>query len=109
LNDLPNPFSIEALSPKVEVYKILRAHFIKYFGGLQGEPVERLRAQILLKQNWLNSKLDLLMKMRVEQMPSSLEFRNEVEHAKLKPTKEIVKEVSYLKNNPREKEINPES
>ena len=34
INDLPNPFSVEALSPKVEVYKILRAHFIKYFGGL---------------------------------------------------------------------------
>jgi CRP-like cAMP-binding protein len=44
LNDLPNPFSIEAATPKVEVYKILRAHFVKYFGGLQGEPVEKLRA-----------------------------------------------------------------
>lgn len=34
LNDLKNPYSIEAASPKVIVYTILRNHFIHYFGGL---------------------------------------------------------------------------
>jgi CRP-like cAMP-binding protein len=38
-NDLPNPYTIEAFSPKVELYKIHRSHFIQYFGGLNGEPL----------------------------------------------------------------------
>ena len=39
LNDLPNPYTIEAVSPKVELYKIHRSYFTQYFGGLNGEPV----------------------------------------------------------------------
>jgi hypothetical protein len=35
-----------------------------------------------------------------------LEFRNEEEASKLKPTKTNVKEVPFIKNNPREKELN---
>lgn len=38
-----------------------------------------------------------------------LEYRNEIEHAKLKPTKENPKEVPFIKNNPREKDINSTS
>jgi len=38
--------------------------------------------------------------MRVEQL-ENLEFRDEVEVQKLKPTKETIKEVPYVKNNPR--------
>jgi hypothetical protein len=38
----------------------------------------------------------------------SLEYRNEAEYAKLKPTKENPKETSYIKNNPREKDISTE-
>ena len=60
LNDLPNPFTVEAATPQVEMYKILRGYFIQYFGGLQGEPVTQLRAQILLKNNWLRMKLACL-------------------------------------------------
>lgn len=39
-------------------------------------------------------------------MLNQLEYRNEVEHSKLRPTKENVKEVPYIKNNPREKDVN---
>ena len=34
-----------------------------------------------------------------------LEFRNEEEACKLRPTKSNPKEVPYIKNNPREKEL----
>ncbi|CDW88486.1 UNKNOWN [Stylonychia lemnae] len=104
LNDYPNPYTIEVFTKKAEVYKILRSNFAQYFGGLQGEPVERLRASIILKQNWLKSKLELIKQMRIEQI-ANLEYRNESEHAKLKPTREMIKEVAYVKNNPREKEL----
>ena len=40
-------------------------------------------------------------------MLNSLEFRNEEEHAKLKPSKSKPKEVPFMKNNPREKELDP--
>lgn len=60
LNDLPNPYTVECLSKEVHVYKILRGHLIQYFGGEQGDPVLFLRAQILLKQNWLKGKLELI-------------------------------------------------
>eukprot|EP00347_Sterkiella_histriomuscorum_P017137 403350523 len=101
LNDLPNPYTIEVFTKKAEVYKILRSNFVQYFGGLQGEPVERLRASILLKQNWLKSKLELLRSLSLNQLETGLEYKNEAEHAKLKPTKEFVKEVPFIKNNPR--------
>jgi len=35
-----------------------------------------------------------------------LDFRNEEEASKLRPTKSNPKEVSYIKNNPKEKELN---
>lgn len=44
LNDVPNPFTVEALTKEVHVYKILRGHLIQYFGGVQGDPVLQLRA-----------------------------------------------------------------
>jgi CRP-like cAMP-binding protein len=33
LNDLPNPYTIVAATPKVEYYKIHRSNLISYFGG----------------------------------------------------------------------------
>lgn len=57
LNDLPNPFSVVAASPKVEIYKIHRNDFVNYFGGPNGDPVDQMRAQIILKNNWLCSKI----------------------------------------------------
>jgi len=39
LNDLPNPFTVVAASQKVELYKIHRVSFTKYFGGLNSESV----------------------------------------------------------------------
>jgi hypothetical protein len=35
-----------------------------------------------------------------------LEFRNEEEASKLRPTRTYPKEVPYIKNNPKEKELN---
>jgi hypothetical protein len=73
-----------------------------------------LRAQILLKQNWLKGKLsyikDILIQAQhqgnLKQTLSLIEFRNEEEASKLRPTKSNPKEVSFIKNNPREKEVN---
>ena len=104
LNDLENPYTIEAITPKVEYYKILRAHFIQYFGGLGGEPVSQLRGSLLLKTNWLKMKLDHVKKMPLQQL-QGIEFRDEDVMNKLKPTKIALKEISFLKNNPRNKEI----
>lgn len=60
LNDLPNPYTVEALTKEVHLYKILRGHLIQYFGGIQGDPVLQMRAQILLKQHWLRGKIDYI-------------------------------------------------
>ena len=103
-NDLPNPYTIEALTPKVELYKIHRANFIQYFGGLGGEPLAAIRASIVLKHNWLRMKLDFLKTFTEEQL-SQLEYRNEEEFVKLRPTRQLVKEIPYIKNNPKQQKV----
>ena len=74
-----------------------------------------MRAQILLKQNWVKGKLGLIQEIIqsvIEQdnakdvLESELAFRNEEEASKLRPSKTNVKEVSFIKNNPRERELN---
>jgi hypothetical protein len=45
----------------------------------------------------------------LKEVLDSLEFRNEEEAAKLRPTKTNPKEVSFIKNNPREKELQASS
>jgi CRP-like cAMP-binding protein len=67
-NDLPSPFTVEATTAKVELYKIHRANFIQYFGGLDGEPLAAIRASIVLKHNWLRMKLDFLKTFSEEQL-----------------------------------------
>lgn len=47
------------------------------------------------------------MNSNLEEILGALEFRNEEEAAKLRPTKSNPKEVPFIKNNPREKELNP--
>lgn len=47
------------------------------------------------------------MNSNLEEVLTAIEFRNEEETAKLKPTKTNPKEVPFIKNNPREKELNP--
>jgi hypothetical protein len=119
LNDLPNPFTVEALTKEVHLYKILRAHFIQYFGGMSGDPVTQLRAQIQQKVQWLRGKVDFIRELItnaqaqpehkeeiLKEVLGSLEFRNEEEAAKLRPTKTNPKEIPFNKNNPREKEMN---
>lgn len=74
-----------------------------------------MRAQILLKQNWVKGKLGLVQEIiqsAIEQdnveevLERELAFRNEEEASKLRPSKTNVKEVSFIKNNPRERELN---
>jgi CRP-like cAMP-binding protein len=60
LNDLPNPYTVEALTKEVHLYKILRGHLIQYFGGVQGDPELQMRGQILLRQNWLRGKVEYI-------------------------------------------------
>jgi len=41
----------------------------------------------------------------LDQLLEHLQFRNEEEAIKMKPTHQYVKEIPYIKNNPREKEV----
>lgn len=71
----------------------------------------QLRAQIVIKTNWLRGKVDFIREVlfnaietdSVEEVISNFEFKNEEEASKLKPTKSNPKEVSFIKNNPKEK------
>ena len=45
--------------------------------------------------------MELIKIMNEEQVTHALEYRNEAEWAKLKPTKDYPKEVPFIKNNPR--------
>ena len=53
--------------------------------------------------------MELIKMMSEEQVISALEYRNEAEWAKLKPTKEYPKEVPFIKNNPRVVETTADS
>ena len=75
----------------------------------------QLRAQILLKQHWLRGKVEYIKEIvsqaelagQLEDvLIHDIEFRNEEEAGKMRPTKTNPKEVSYIKNNPKEKELN---
>ena len=57
LNDLTNPYSIVACTPRVEYYKIHRSNFSSYFGGSNGDQINAMRAQMILINNWFCSKL----------------------------------------------------
>jgi len=48
-------------------------------------------------------KLNCLKSFTPEEL-AALEYRDEVEHAKFKPTKNYPKEVPFIKNNPRQVE-----
>lgn len=43
LNDLANPFTVVAASPKVELYKIHRSNFYRFFGGVEGSSINQIR------------------------------------------------------------------
>jgi len=57
---------VEALTKEVHLYKILRGHLLQYFGGVQGDPVTQLRAQVLLKQHWVKGKIDYIRDILLE-------------------------------------------
>ncbi len=63
LNDFDNPYTVEVATKKAEIYKIHRSNFIKYFGGLKGDPVCQMRGNIILMENWVASKKDQLAAM----------------------------------------------
>ena len=73
-----------------------------------------MRAQIVLKSNWLRGKVEFIKEIvghAIEDgeledvLTHDLEFRNEEEASKLRPTRSNPKEVPYIKNNPKEKEL----
>ncbi len=100
--DLPNPFTVEAATSKVELYKIHRAHFFQHFGGIDGDQAAALRGSLILRQNWFKMKTDWLQEASSDIL-ESLGYRDEAEHAKRKPTKTNPKEVPFMKNNPKAK------
>ena len=99
LNDLPNPYSIVAASNKVEYYRIHRVNFNQFFSGAQGDQINEMRAQIILKNNWLCSKFLQMEEMNADEL-WKLEYCNDADLSKSKPTKTTIKEVPFLKNNP---------
>lgn len=101
LNDLPNPFSVVACSPKVEYYKIHRSNFSSYFGGSNGEQVSAMRALMIIQQNWLGSKLQAVEYMDVSRRMNTLEFCSDHDLNRDKPKLTVLKEVPFMKNNPR--------
>ena len=44
LNDLPNPYTVVAATPKVETYKIHRSNLTSFFSGANNETVNQMRA-----------------------------------------------------------------
>lgn len=95
LNDLPNPYTVVAATPKVEYYKIHRSNLISYFGGAQGEPVNHMRSSIILRNNWLCTKILQLELMDISDL-FKLEYCNDHDLNKNKPTKQVIKEVPFI-------------
>ena len=87
-----------ACSPKVEYYKIHRSNFLQYFGGDKGEQVNQMRAQMILKNNWLHSKLSMIEMMVIDQR-LKMEYCSEQDLNKFKPRCIPLEEVSFLKND----------
>jgi len=83
LNDLPNPFTVVATT-KMEYYKIHRSNFTSYFGGASGEPVNAMRAEMILKANWMHSKIQAIECMDVAAR-MRLEYCSEQDLTSLKP------------------------
>ena len=97
LNDVPNKLSVEVISETATIYSIHRSQFLKYFGGLEGEPAAQLRANILLRNNWINMKLSCISRMSTSQL-KNLTWKEE---GGQKGTKSTVKEIPFMKNNKR--------
>lgn len=98
LNEEPSHLTIEVVSKTCQVLKINRSQFFEFFGGHDGEPAIQLRANILLKKIWLNTKLQFLEGMN-QSLIEKLNYRNDKMFNKLKPTCVLKKEVPFLKNN----------
>lgn len=94
LNDLANPFTVVVASPKVELYKIHRSNFYQFFGGADGSSIDQIRTHIILKNNWLCSKITALESMEVDQL-WELEYCNDKDLSQHNPTVVTVKETQY--------------
>jgi len=102
LNDLPNPYTIVAATKKVEYYKIHRSNLTSFFGGVNGESINQMRAQLILNNNWLCTKILQLEMMHIDEL-FKLEYLNDQDISSTKPIKQAIKEVPYIQNNPRYK------
>jgi len=54
--EMPSPYLIEVSSEKAVLLKIHIDQFMWYFGGEDGEPILQMRANIIMKTNWLRMK-----------------------------------------------------
>lgn len=97
LNDLANPFTIVAASPKVELYKIHRSNFYQFFGGPECSSIDQIRTHIILKNNWLCCKITKLEAMDVSEL-WDLEYCNDKDLNQFNPTIVTVKETQYKRN-----------
>jgi len=76
-----NNYSSVALSEKVSIYKIAKAHILLYFGGSSGNLPNTLKGIDSVQQNSLKEKLDFLLK-------SSLENSSELKRFEYKSIKD---------------------
>jgi hypothetical protein len=100
LNDIPNPYTIVAASPKVEYYRIHRSNY-NYIMDKAGDTdsVNEMRAQVILENNWYCSKILKMEMMDVSEL-WKLEFCNDLDLNKNKPTKTTIKEASFMSTDP---------
>lgn len=67
-----------------------------------------MRASIILRNNWLCTKILQLECMDISDL-WKLEYCNDQDMNKNKPTKQVIKEVPFIQNNPRYKQAQQEA
>ena len=65
-----SPYSVQATSDEVVLYKIKGQKFIDTFGGDKGAPVRKLRAKSIMDSNWVKAVLKRLCKQSIETIMS---------------------------------------
>ena len=63
MNEQCSPYTIEVCSETAVIMRINIATFRTHFGGEEGEPIMQLRSNIIMKNNWLQMKMQFLAYM----------------------------------------------
>lgn len=63
-----NNYSVIVLSEKVEIYKIMKAHILLYFGGYFGPIPEALKGIDCIQQNNFHMKISLIERFNIEEV-----------------------------------------